>query len=288
MSFRNADLTMKDLESEETESCGMVPSPKKTRPRSCIAYNMDDKCSIVHKGDLQNAKKRFSAINPKAFYALDKLTSEDSEDYTDSLEHSPLNKRTSKQPQQSKLFSPDAKPSDDDGLSTETKFRKLQETWELMISKEGSKVQPTVMTPSSPVRTFGVLGKSKIPRLLTSPVKQSNVAANIVGKSSKSPISGISLLKKPANLPTTKTTLKKPMDTKARDVTRRTSRVDQDTLGVTRIHTARPSSLPYKSHGVTSNDKNLISPHRRAVSTSLPRPTVTTVSRTPASKHPHK
>lgn len=288
MSFKNADLTMKDLEGEETESCGMVPSPKKIRPRSCITYNMDDKCSIVHKGNLQNAKKRFSAINPKAFYALDKLTSEDSEDYTDSLEHSPLNKKASKQSQQSKLFSPDAKSSDDDGLSTETKFRKLQEKWELMIGKEGSKVQPTVMTPSSPVRTFGVLGKSKIPRLLTSPVKQSNVAANIVGKSSKSPISGISSLKKPANLPTTKTTLKKPMDTKARDVTRRTSRVDQDTLGVTRTHTARPSSLPYKSHGVTSNDKNLISPHRRAVSTSLPRPTVTTVSRTPASKHPHK
>ncbi|XP_011703093.1 PREDICTED: uncharacterized protein LOC105459091 isoform X4 [Wasmannia auropunctata] len=286
MSYRNADLTMKDLEGlEETESCGMVPSPKKTRPKSCIAY-MDDKCSIVHKGDLQNAKKRFSAINPKAFYALDKLTSEDSEDYTDSLEHSPLNKKASKQPQ-SKLYSPDTKPNDDDGLSAETKFKKLQEKWELMIGKEGKKGQPAAMTPSSPVRTFGV-GKSKIPRLLTSPVKQSNVTANIVGKSSKSPMSGISLLKKPANLPTTKTTLKKPMDTKARDVTRRTSRVDQDTLGVTRTHTARPSSLPYKSHGVTSNDRNLISPHRRAVSTSLPRPTVTTVSRTPVSKHPHK
>lgn len=288
MSFRNTDLIMKDLESEETESCGIVPSPKKTRPRSCIAYNGDDKCSIAHKSDLQNAKKRFSTINPKAFYALDKLTSEDSEDYTDSLEHSPLSKKASKQPQ-SKLFNPDAKPMDDDGLPTETKFRKLQEKWELMIGKEGSKVQPTVLTPSSPVRTFGVLGKSKIPRLLTSPVKQSNVAANIAGKSSKSPISGISSgLKKPASLPTTKTTLKKPMDTKARDVTRRTSRVDQDTLGVTRTHTARPSSLPYKSHGITSNDKNLISPHRRAVSTSLPRPTVTTVSRTPVSKHPHK
>ncbi|XP_018358577.1 PREDICTED: uncharacterized protein LOC108758238 isoform X4 [Trachymyrmex cornetzi] len=286
MSFRNADLTMKDLEIGETESCRMVSSPKKTRPRSCIAYNMDDKCSTMHKGDLQNAKKRFSAINPKAFYALDKLTSEDSEDYTDSLEHSPLNKKASKQ-SQSKLFNPDTKSNDDNGLSVETKFKKLQEKWEL-IGKEGNKGQPVAMTPSSPVRTFGVLGKSKIPRLLTSPVKQSNVAANIIGKSSKLPMSGVSSLKKPANLPTTKTALKKPIDTKTRDVTRRTSRVDQDTLGVTRTHTARPSSLPYKSHGVMSNDKNLISPHRRAVSTSLPRPTVTTVSRTPVSKHPHK
>ncbi|XP_018406988.1 PREDICTED: uncharacterized protein LOC108783041 isoform X2 [Cyphomyrmex costatus] len=286
LSFRNADLTMKDLEADETESCRMVSSPKKIRPRSCIAYNMDDKCNILHKGDLQNAKKRFSAINPKAFYALDKLTSEDSEDYTDSLEHSPLNKKASKQ-SQSKLLNPD-KSSDDNGLSVETKFKKLQEKWELMGKEGNNKGQPVAMTPSSPVRTFGVLGKSKIPRLLTSPVKQSNVATNIVGKSSKSPMSGVSSLKKPANLPTTKTTLKKPIDTKVRDVTRRTSRVDQDTLGVTRIHTARPSSLPYKSHGVTSNDKNLISPHRRAVSTSLPRPTVTTVSRTPVSKHPHK
>jgi len=142
---------------------------------------------------------------------LDKLTSEDSEDYTDSLEQSPLNKKASKQ-SQSKLFNPDTKPSDDNGFSAETKFKKLQEKWELMIGKEGNnKGQPAATTPSSPVRTFGVLGKSKIPRLLTSPVKQSNVAANIVGKSSKSPISGISSLKKPVNLPTTKTTLKKPI-----------------------------------------------------------------------------
>ncbi|XP_011173409.2 uncharacterized protein LOC105205667 isoform X1 [Solenopsis invicta] len=288
MSFRNTDLTMKDLESDEMESRGMVPSPKKTRPKSCIAYNMDDKYSIVHKGDIQNAKKRFSAINPKAFYALDKLTSEDSEDYTDSLEHSPLSKKASKQQPQSKLFSPDTKSSNDNGVPTETKFKKLQEKWELMIGKEGNKTQPTVMTPPSPVRTYGALGKSKIPRLLTSPVKQSNVATNL-GKASKSPVSpGISSLKKPANLPTAKTTLKKPTDAKARDVTRRTSRVDQDTLGITRTHTARPSSLPYKSHGATSSDKNLVSPHRRAVSTSLPRPTVTTVSKTPVSKHSHK
>ncbi|XP_070523423.1 uncharacterized protein [Cardiocondyla obscurior] len=256
MSIRNTDLTVKDFENEQTESRGMVPSPKKTRPRSCIAYNMDDKCNILHKGDFQNAKKRFSAINPKTFYALDKLTSEDSEDYTDSLEHSPSNK-------------------------------KLQEKWELMICKEGNKAQPAVITPPSPVRTYGALAKSKIPRLLTSPVKQSNVAANAIAKSSKSPISVSSGLKKPTSLSTTKTTMKKPTDPKTRDVTRRTSRVDQDTLGVTRTHTARPSSLPYKSHGVTSNDKNLISPHRRAVSTSLPRPTVTTVART-VSKQPHK
>lgn len=282
MSFRNTDL--KDLESEKSQLCGMVSSPKKARPRSCIAYNADDKCGIIHKGDLQNAKKRFSAIGSKAFYALDKLTSEDSEDYTDSLEHSPLNRKASKQ--HSKHSSSDPKLNDDDGIpGGETRFRKLQEKWELMIGKEGGKIQSTVTTPPSPVRTFG---KSKIPRLLTSPVKQSNAATTVAGKSMKSPISGIPSLKKPSAFSATKTASKKPGDAKTREVTRRTSRVDQDTLGGTRIHTARPSSLPYKSHGITSNERNLISPQRRAASTSLPRPNVTATSRAPVSKPPHK
>lgn len=280
---------MKDLEIEKSETCGVMPSPKKARPRSCIVYN-DDKCgAAAHKSDLQNAKKRFSTVNSKAFYALDKLLSEDSEDYTDSLEHSPLNKKASKQTQHSKLQNPDAKLNDDDGLCGETRFRKLQEKWELMIGKEVVKTQPAAATPLSPVRTFSASGKSKIPRLLTSPVKQSNVAANITGKPIKSSVSGIPSLKKPATLSATKAIPKKPAaDVKTKDATRRTSRVDQDAQGATRIHTTRPSSLPYKSHGITSNDKNTISPHRRAASTSLPRPNISTVSRTPVSKPQHK
>lgn len=287
VSFRNADRSLKEFEAEKPElPYGMVSSPKKIRPRSCIAYNVDDKYGIMHKGDPQNIKKRFSsALSSRTVYALDKLTSEDSEDYTDSLEHSPLNRAVSKQ-QQSKMQSPDSKTSDD-GVPGETKFKKLQEKWELMIGKEGGKNQPVVTTPPSPMRTFGALGKSKIPRLLTSPVKQSNLVP-IASKQMKSPLSGIPALKKPTTFSTTKTLPKKPVDTKMKDVTRRTSRVDQNALGATRIHTARPSSLPYKSHGITSNDKNVISPHRRAASTSLPRPNVTTVSRNPVSKPPHK
>lgn len=261
----------------------MISSPKKIRPRSCGAYNVDDKCGIMYKGDPHNLKKRFSsALSTRAFYGLDKLTSEESEDYTDSLEHSPLNRAASRQPQHPKLQSPDSKANDEDGIP-ETKFRKLQEKWEL-IGKEGGKNQPAVTTPPSPMRTFG---KSKIPRLLTSPVKQSNVAP-IIGKPMKSPVSGIPSLKKPGTYSATKTIPKKPADAKVKDVTRRTSRVDQNAPGATRVHTARPSSLPYKSHGITSHDKNLISPHRRAVSTSLPRPNVTTVSRNPVSRPPHK
>ncbi|XP_014475422.1 PREDICTED: uncharacterized protein LOC106744846 isoform X4 [Dinoponera quadriceps] len=288
VNFRNADISLKELEAEKTESYGMVPSPKKIRPRSCVAYNADDKCGVLHKGDPQNLKKRFSsALSSKAFYALDKLASEDSEDYTDSLEHSPLNRAAAKQPQHPKLQSPDIKANDDDGITGETKFRKLQEKWELMIGKEGGKNQATLTTPPSPVRTFGALGKSKIPRLLTSPVKQSNTVP-IVGRPIKSPVSGIPSLKKPTAFSATKALPKKPVDTKVKDVTRRTSRVDQNAPGTPRIHTTRPSSLPYKSHGITSNDKNLISPHRRAASTSLPRPNVATVSRNPVSKPPHR
>ncbi|KAL6425881.1 hypothetical protein ACFW04_008895 [Cataglyphis niger] len=284
ISFRNADLTLKDLKDEKPEFCGMVFSPKKTRPKSRIAYNIDDKYA-VHKDEFQNSKKHFSALNSKMFYTLDKFTSEDSEDYTDSLEHSSLNRKANKQLQQSKLVNPDSKPNDDDGLSGETKFRKLQEKWEFMIGKESNKIQSAVTTPSSPVKTFG--GKSKIPRLLTSPIKQLTIATNTTGKPMiKSPISGIPSLKKPAILPTTKTTPKKSIDTKTKNTTRRTSRVDQDILGVTR--TARPSSLPYKSHGIMSNDKNVISPHRRAASTSLPRPAFTAISRTPVPKLSHK
>lgn len=284
MSFKNAEMTLKDLKDEKSEFCGMVFSPKKTRSKSRIAYNTDDK--YVHKDDFQNPKKQFNAISSKTFCTLDKFTFEDSEDYTDSLEHSSLNKKANKQPHQSKLLNTASKPSDD-GLSGETKFRKLQEKWEF-IGKEGNKIQSAVTTPSSPVRTFGVLGKSKIPRLLTSPIKQFNIAANVTGKPIKSPISGIPSLKKPTIPPTTKTTLKRPIDSKTKNVTRRTSRVDQDILGVTRTHTARPSSLPYKSHGITSNDKNVISPHRRAASTSLPRPAFTAISKTPVPKLSHK
>lgn len=289
VNFRNADISLKELEAEKAESYGMVPSPKKTRPRSCIAaYNaVDDKCGVLHKGDPQNIKKRFSsALSSRAFYALDKLTSEDSEDYTDSLEHSPLNRAACKQPPHSKLHGPDTKAGDDDGITGETKFRKLQEKWELMIGKEGGgKNQPALTTPPSPVRTFG---KSKIPRLLTSPVKQSNVAP-IVGRPMKSPVSGIPSLKKPTTtFSAMKAIPKKPVDPKVKDVTRRTSRVDQNAQGAPRIHTTRPSSLPYKSHGITSNDKNLISPHRRAASTSLPRPNVATVSRNPVPRPPHR
>ncbi|CAK9820832.1 AP-4 complex accessory subunit RUSC2 [Anthophora plagiata] len=289
VNFRNVDLTTKEHPFDKTDTCTMVSSPRKIRPRSCVAYtNYDDKPSGIHKSDMETVKKRLShPIGSKVFRALDKLASEDSEDYTDSLEHSPLNRASNKQPIPRKSHSPENKTNDEDNMSGEEKFRKLQEKWELMVGKEDAKSQPTVSTPLSPTRTPTSVGKSKIPRLLTSPVKQSNTIS-VPTKNMKSPVSGIPSLKKPVMLSTTKTTPKKPIEVRSKDITRRTSRVDQEVVGTTRTHLARPSSLPYKSYGLMSKDKNLISPQRRAASTSLPRPTATSTARNPPTKKPLK
>ncbi|XP_071865221.1 uncharacterized protein isoform X3 [Bombus fervidus] len=289
VNFRNVDLAANEHHFDKTDTCAMVSSPRKVRPRSCVAYtNYDDKAGGIHKSDMETVKKRLSnPIGSKIFRALDKLASEDSEDYTDSLEHSPLNRASNRQPISRKSHSPENKIDDEDNISGEEKFRKLQEKWELMVGKEDAKIQPPISSPLSPTRTPTSVGKSKIPRLLTSPVKQSNTTTGPV-KSTKSPISGIPSLKKPAMLSTTKTTPKKPVEVRNKDATKRTSRVDQEIVGTTRTHLTRPSSLPYKSYGVMSKDKHLVSPQRRAASTSLPRPTTTSTTRNHPTKKPLK
>ncbi|XP_043784969.1 uncharacterized protein LOC122710860 isoform X3 [Apis laboriosa] len=289
VNFRNIDLIAKENHFDKTDTCAMVSSPRKIRPRSCVAYsNYDDKSGGIHKSDMETVKKRLSnPIGSKIFRTLDKLASEDSEDYTDSLEHSPLNRASNKQPISRKSHSPDNKIDDEDNMSGEEKFRKLQEKWELMVGKEDIKIQPPISTPLSPTKTPINVGKSKIPRLLTSPVKQSNTISG-PAKNTKCPISGIPSLKKPIMLSTTKIIPKKSLEIKSKDTTKRTSRVDQEIIGTTRTHLTRPSSLPYKSYGVMSKDKNLISPQRRAASTSLPRPTTASTTRNPSAKKPLK
>ncbi|XP_076673106.1 uncharacterized protein LOC143371620 isoform X3 [Andrena cerasifolii] len=291
VNFRNCDGSLKEHHFDKTDACAMISSPRKIRPKSCVAYaNYDDKSSSAHKPDMETVKKSLSnPICSKVFRALDKLTSEDSEDYTDSLEHSPLNRASNKHPVSTKSQGADNKTDDEDNMSGEAKFRKLQEKWELMVGKEDTKNQPVMSSPLSPTRTPTSLGKSKIPRLLASPVKQLNTTSG-AAKNTKSPVSGIPSLKKPATLSTTKSVPKKPVELRSKEVTKRTSRVDQENVG-TRTHLTRPSSLPYKSYGVMSKDKNLVSPQRRAASTSLPRPTTTTTTtttRNPTSKRPLK
>lgn len=211
-----------------------------TRPRSCHIYDDDQ------------AKKRWS--HPPKFHVFDRL--DDSEDYTDSLEHSPLNRASPRRAitNKSKLAESKNNTPKEEDPSSPDKFRRLQEKWEHL----GRDTSPT--KDPSPTRTTP---KSKIPRLLTSPVKSvppSNLPVPV--KSVKSP-SGIPSLKKQ---PSVKAQSKK-LDSKL-ESPRRTSRLDQDGTQP-RPHLARPSSLPYKAFGLCSNAPT---PQRRAASTSLPRP----------------
>uniref|UniRef100_A0A0C9PQ90 RUSC2_0 protein n=2 Tax=Fopius arisanus TaxID=64838 RepID=A0A0C9PQ90_9HYME len=253
-------------------------SPKKVRPRSC---GYDDT-----RVDPDNAmKKRWSNLIRTSKVPLD-----DSEDYTDSLEHSPLMNRGNRR--HLRTTTPDLKAHDNDdneecnSIPGELKFRKLQEKWELMMGKEEAREAPLPGRSFSPNQTPTSVGKSKIPRLLTSPVKQVSNALSGNPKS-KSPVSGIPTLKK--SIPPSKLVPKKHTEIKSKELPRRTSRVDQEHVAPTaRPYLTRPSSLPYKSHGITAKEKNLISPQRRAASTSLPRANTPAASKNPSRKKPLK
>ncbi|XP_015117869.1 uncharacterized protein LOC107041695 isoform X3 [Diachasma alloeum] len=250
-------------------------SPKKMRPRSCGSY--DDNGKIDPESMV---KKRWSNL-----IKTTKLPLDDSEDYTDSLEHSPLLNRGNRSRHVRTTPTPDLKAHNNDNhdddeannsIPGELKFRKLQEKWELMVGKEEVKESPLPTRSFSPNQTPTSVGKSKIPRLLTSPIKQPTNALPAVNSKNKSPVSGIPTFKK--SIPTSKHLPKKHPDVKCKELPRRTSRVDQEHVAPTaRPYLTRPSSLPYKSHGITAKEKNLISPQRRAASTSLPR-----ASNTPA------
>ncbi|XP_034950723.1 uncharacterized protein [Chelonus insularis] len=277
----NSFVSTDNREHEFKNDLSTIPSPRRTRPRSCGSFEDKNTSTKIENND-NILKKRWSnlAMGSKAFPVLDKLVSEDSEEYTDSLEHSPLNRARKNI---TRISSPDVRnnnndtDNNDDTISADIKFRRLQEKWELMTGKEEPK-ETTLTSPSSPNKTPTNITKSKIPRLLTSPVKQSANTLTMTAKT-KSPNTGIPSLKKPPSTIMNKVTQKKTLDLKSKDVCKRTSRVDQDHNMTPRNHLTRPSSLPYKSHGVTAKEKNLVSPQRRAVSTSLPRPNTPAASK---------
>ena len=174
--------------------------------------------------------------------------------------------------------------ADTDPANGETKFRKLQEKWEHLGRDDSNITSPrdqqttptTTPSPSSPSRSTPTnLTKSKIPRPLTSPIKSTTSNLPVPLKSIKSP-SGIPSLKKPAVGVVTqnnKLVGQPPKKTPTcKDSPRRTSRLDQENTVTPRPHLTRPSSLPYKTYGTSSKEKSTVSPHRRAASTSLPRP----------------
>ncbi|XP_046436485.1 uncharacterized protein LOC124188126 isoform X3 [Neodiprion fabricii] len=281
----NATVGLKSVDLTEVrgpskrEFFNNIVSPVKVRPRSCVDYakggNMQ---GILHEANLNNTiKKRWSNLpsGSKLIQAFDKLTLEDSEDYTDSLEHSPL-KVGAPQNVSAKIKSPPistGKVENEEMYPGGVKFKKLQEKWELMIGKEENKEQPIARSPESPARTPTNSGKSKIPRLLSSPTKQPMNVLSPIPKSSKSTTTGIPLLKKSAAIGQ-KIVNKQSSEIRKDLAGGRTSRLDQETGGIPRTHFARPSSLPYRPpHGGGTKEKCSTSPHRRAASTSLPRPT---------------
>ncbi|XP_066600357.1 uncharacterized protein [Prorops nasuta] len=284
VNFRNMEHLSNESHLDKMETCATTSSPKKIRPRSSISYNNYDDQINSYKCDVESAVKRrlstpLGIIN--GFHTLERIAFDDSEDYTDSLEHSPLNRANKPPINAPGKTNTKSKTDEDDTVCGEIKFRRLQEKWEQMVNKDEAK---DTAVPSSPTRTPAALVKSKIPRPLTSPVKQPTLLS--ANTKTKSPISGIPALKKSPVPSTAKVTPKKPIDLRGKDVvTRRTSRVDQETTGVPRSHLARPSSLPYKTHTLISKDKNLISPQRRAASTSLPRPTSTITPRNTPTKN---
>ncbi|XP_048513456.1 uncharacterized protein LOC105688579 isoform X2 [Athalia rosae] len=254
-------------------------SPTKARPRSCVGYVHDDCQAILHRADLNNAvKKRWSNLpaGSKLFQAFDKLASEDSEDYTDSLEHSPMKRTVAQQSIFTKLKPLTSSPCNDDKndlIPGGTKFKKIQEKWEQMIGKEEHREPATTRLPISPALTPTGAGRSKIPRLLSSPTRQSPNVTSPVSRGTKSPPTAIPSLKKPPVTILSKTGNRRPGEFRKDSTTGRTSRVDQEVGSIPRTHLVRPSSLPYKpSHSSATKEKNLASPHRRAASTSLPRP----------------
>uniref|UniRef100_A0ABD2XDI0 Iporin n=1 Tax=Trichogramma kaykai TaxID=54128 RepID=A0ABD2XDI0_9HYME len=240
---------------------------RSVRPRSCVMYDEDNK------KDEGEAKKRWSH-NPMSamFHVQDRL--DDSDDYTDSLEHTPMkkaslnNKMTSKVALRKEEAAAAMKSAEAKG---ETHFRKLQEKWECLgrddsSPKEAYPLQSpsSLASPTTPTRTLS-FNKSKIPRPLMSPVKSPSGLPVPV----KNPrASAIPAPKKSAASSTTAGQKKSP--TQPQESPRRTSRVDQTGASSQRSPMTRPSSLPYKTYQGQQDRNGVV--HRRAASTSLPRP----------------
>ncbi|CAH0559334.1 unnamed protein product [Brassicogethes aeneus] len=226
---------------------------KKERPRSCVESGQQISFKLGE--DVTSIgidKKRWSgiALNSKLYQAYDRLANE--EEYTDSLETPNSPKKDEKTfanvlEHEQQPESLDSNFSDEKPLNGR-RFKKLQQKWEMLSGKESPPLSPT-STPS----------KSRIPRLIPSPVK-----------------SGIPILKKVTtppgsskNAPLTRITAVK--SSPAKKTGQRTSRVDQlDNPVDTPRNVSRPSSLPYKA--TPQNGKSpKITPPRRAASSSLNR-----------------
>ncbi|XP_044730714.1 uncharacterized protein LOC123293839 isoform X2 [Chrysoperla carnea] len=269
----------------------------KPRPRSFIDHNVVS--------DVTNSeKKRWSDVHPgsKLHQAFDRLVAEDSdEEYTDSLEPE-INNKTNK----NATGSPKKVAEPPQGA----KFRRLQMKWEMLsneitnrpssqtdsssrtsnISSSGrskspeSPTQKESKTPESPAHTPSSK-KSKIPRLIPSPVRANSTLTNAslqktnipVKKMSGIPLPGSGVIKRQnteSNIVRTR-----PKKAEQQTTPTRSSRMDQhETAGNSLRHPTRPTSLPYNQQ-LTKSSK--LTPPRRAVSSSLHRVNKTPIKATP-------
>lgn len=155
------------------------------RPRSCVDPGVFSKPNFRLGEDVTSiAKKRWSGISlsSKLYQVYDRLACEDDEEYTDSLENplpnathtSPMDEKSKNATNDSRATlqedgpeSLDSNISDDKPLNAR-RFKKLQRKWETLSGKESS---ASNSPPASPTHAV----KSRIPRLLSSPVKPSGI-----------------------------------------------------------------------------------------------------------------
>lgn len=247
---------------------------EKERPRSCCEAGFLTKPNFKLGEDVTTiAKKRWSgiALNSKLYQVYDRLAKEDDEEYTDSLEN---NVKVSDDNSDENV--PNIEPESLELNIDETKpligrrFRKLQQKWE-MLSGRDQNFSP----PSSASHTPNTPSKSRIPRLITSPIKPSGIPVPLSSKN------GVKKVTTPPENKSTPLKVNNGRNIQAKKIpSSRTSRVDQvEGADNQNKKTPRPSSLPYKAG--PQNSKLSKIPPRRAVSSSLNRKPLSVTSKTP-------
>ncbi|KAL3279078.1 hypothetical protein HHI36_016592 [Cryptolaemus montrouzieri] len=268
----------------------------KERPRSCCDPGLLSKPNFKLGEDVTIiAKKRWSgiALNSKLYQVYDRLAREDDEEYTDSLENTNNYRTDDCEENNSDENIPPIQPEslecnvNEEGRPLNgRRFKKLQQRWEMLSGKDQSFSPPSSPTHTPNTPTPNTPSKSRIPRLITSPVKPVSgipVAVPQAGKMQNGKVG----VKKVTTPPGGRgqgickiNTIKNSPAKKTSTTNTRTSRMDQAEFGIDNSkHPPRPSSLPYKP--ATQNNKSSKIPPRRAVSSSLNRRPLSVHSKTP-------
>ncbi|XP_044762319.1 uncharacterized protein LOC123319421 isoform X3 [Coccinella septempunctata] len=269
---------------------------EKERPRSCCDPGSLGKPSFKLGEDVTSiAKKRWSgiALNSKLYQVYDRLAREDDEEYTDSLENTNNMRVEECEDNNSDENIPQIQPESLEYAANEEgkplngkRFKKLQQRWEMLSGKDQAFSPPLSPTHTPNTPTPNTPSKSRIPRLITSPVKPVSGIPVAVCQGAKAS-NGKGSQKKVTTPPNPKPPITNKMGSAKNSPARktpvtntRTSRVDQvETGNDNNKHPPRPSSLPYKP--AAQNSKSSKVPPRRAASSSLNRKPLSIHSKTP-------